>query len=150
MSGIFKRLSKRSKKLKSKAEKLPDPMEKRELLNADDVPPEILQDYGNLCFEHGRTNDAFEFYAAAKDADGLDKVKQLAIKEGLAYLLHWLEGRAHHPVSSDEWKRAADSARQLGKVTFAQLAEEKAGITPPDSEAAPSSPSSQQPDAASS
>jgi len=146
MPGIFKRFSKREKKLKSSADKLPGPMEKRTLLNAKDVSPEVLRDYGKLCFEAGRTSDAFEFYAAAKDADGLDKMKQLAIKEGLAYLLHWLEGRADHPVSRQEWIEAASNARRLGKSSFAQLAEEKAGIASPDSEEPSSASGDQQPE----
>ncbi len=146
MPGIFRRFSKRDKKLKSSGDRLPAAMEKRALLNAKDVSPEVLRDYGNLCLEAGRTSDAFEFYAAAKDPDGLDRIKQLAIKEGLAYLLHWLEGRAGHPVSRQEWIDAAQNARRLGKSSFARLAEEKAGISSPDSEEPSSTSGDQQPD----
>ncbi len=128
------------KTLKTKATKVPNCMEKRELLNAKDVSPEVLTRYGDLCFEHGKLNDAFEFYAAARDSEGLTKIKRVAIDEGLAYLLFWLGTRTDQPVSVEEWKETADRAQELGKITLADLAHQKAGLASPDADSDPALP----------
>lgn len=110
------------------------PMEKRDLINAEEVDPEVLRAYGALYFEAGRFSDALDFYLRAEDKEGLARLKARALEVGDSFLLHRLEGSGLVEVRPEDWQALADSAERLGKATVAEAARSRATEPPPPAE----------------
>jgi len=102
------------------------PMEKRDLINADGADPELLRAYGELYLKAERYADALDFLLAARDADGLAKVKARAIEAADNFLLHRIEGSGLLAVTPDDWQALANSADRLGKAIVADIARSRA------------------------
>ena len=86
--------------------------------------PEKLSALGKSCFEKGYVQDAFEYYRAAEDQEGLANIKTLALEEGDAVLLDALE-TAGVSIPENDWNTVGYKAHELGKHQFAIKAFEK-------------------------
>jgi len=98
------------------------PIEKRDLINAEDANPEVVKAYGQLYWDAGRFSDALDFFLCAGDVDGLASVKARAVEAGDGFLLHRLEGSGTIPVERGDWLRLAEQAEKLGKASVAETA----------------------------
>ena len=119
-------------------------MEKRDLINADGVDPQVLRSYGQLYFEAGRFSDAVDFFLRAEDEDGLTALKAHAIEAADGFLLHRIERSSSLGVSPDDWEALANSAERLGKTSVAEIARSRAAepaAPQPEPEAEPIQPS---------
>jgi hypothetical protein len=103
---------------------LPDCLKKRRLLNEKGLSPELCRDYGEKFLALGLFEDALEFFKQGNYEPGLDKIKDLALETGDAFLMARLG--AHPP---EVWRQVADQALKLGKIHFARRAFERAGDT---------------------
>jgi hypothetical protein len=101
---------------------MPDCLKKRRLLNDKQLSPEVLRDYGEKFLAQGFLEDALEFFLRGNQGPGLEKLKDLALKAGDAYLMARL---GPHPP--EVWRQVADQALKLGKIQFARRALEQAG-----------------------
>lgn len=101
-------------------------MEKRDLINADGVDPEVLRAYGRLYLEAERFSDALDFFLRARDADGLAEVKARAIEAADNFLLHRIQGSGALDVDRRDWQALADSADRLRKTSVADIARSRA------------------------
>lgn len=112
------------------AVRLPRPLERREILYGQSTPRDRLLELAEAYLAKGLLFDAVEFYAAAKDREGLAKIKAIAIKEGDAFLLRRVHETMPSEVSSADWQALEASARALGKELYAERAS-KGGTPPP-------------------
>lgn len=107
------------------------PLEKRDLINADGVDPEVLRAYGQLYFEAGRFSDALDFYLRAEDKEGLAGLKARALEVGDSFLLHRLEQSGLVEVGAEDWQALAQAAERLGKAVVAEAARSRTAPPPP-------------------
>lgn len=111
------------------------PLEKRDLINADEADPGVLRAYGKLYMEAERYADALDFFLGAGDGDGLAKVKVRAIEAADNFLLHRIEGSGLLAVTRDDWQALANSADRLGKAIVAEIARSRTQQPTPGSPA---------------
>ncbi|KPJ58369.1 MAG: hypothetical protein AMS15_08540 [Planctomycetes bacterium DG_23] len=101
--------------------KLPGYLEKREILYSGETPKERLKTLGDLYFEEGHLDDALDFYLEAEDQAALERLKTSAIEIGDASILVRLQRASIVDVTQEDWQRAAEKARELGKETCAEI-----------------------------
>jgi len=111
------------------APRLPRPLHRRELLYGTDTPPETLSALGEAYMKEGLVFDAGEFFGQAKDREGLEHVRQIAIEMGDAWLLRRVKEAMPEIIQKSDWDRLARAAKSLGKEVYAERAE--AGGAPP-------------------
>lgn len=102
---------------------VPGSLKKRRLLNERELSPELCREYGEKFLALGWGEDALAFFLKAGDAEGLEKIKNLCLETGDAYLLARLGVRQEPQI----WRQVAEQALELGKLRFARRAYEQAG-----------------------
>jgi len=102
------------------------PMEKRELINAEGVDPEVLRAYGELYLKAGRLAEALDFFLGARDREGLAKIKARAIEAADNFLFSRLERSGLVPVTAEDWQALGQAAERLGKLGVAEIARSRA------------------------
>ena len=85
--------------------------------------------YGDLFFEAGALSDALEFYARAGHQEGLKKIKEIAFKNGDAFLFQGAAKTQGAELRSADWEDIARRAVELKKFSFAKKALEKTNNT---------------------
>jgi hypothetical protein len=113
------------------------PIDKRDLINAKDVDPEVLKAYGQLYGEAGRFSDALDFFLCAGDTDGLTEIKTRAVEAGDSFLLHRLEASGAIRVEREDWLRLAEGAERLGKGAVAETARARGAEPAPPAQPSP-------------
>ena len=111
------------------ARRLPGPLRRREILYGTNTPTEALVGLGEEYLEQGLVFDAVDFFAQARDREGLVRVKRLAVEAGDAFLLRRVHETVADLVNKSDWEELARRARALGKDVYAERAE--VGGTPP-------------------
>lgn len=101
---------------------MPNCLKKRRLLNEKELSPELCREYGEKFLDLGWWEDALEFFQKGNDQEGLAKIKAHCLESGDAYLLGRMKDR-----DPEIWRRVAEKALELGKITFARRALEMAG-----------------------
>lgn len=101
---------------------VPNCLKKRQLLNDKILSPALCRDYGLKFLELGWREDALEFFKKGEVADELEKLKDLSLETGDAFLLARIGNQA-----PEVWRRLAERALSLGKLYFARRAFEIAG-----------------------
>ena len=100
---------------------LPTALERREILYGDNKRPPDYAALGRDYLEAGRRADALECFEKVTDAEAktqaIRELKQNAIRDGNWFLLR----RVHlsQPLSTDEWREAAQRAKEQGKLRYA-------------------------------
>ena len=112
---------------KVKRSAIPDYQKKQALLYIQKSAPADLTAYGCLYLEAGRIADALDFFQAAADRSGLEKIKVWAENEGdgMAYL-NAVKALQQEPTP-DDWERIGRTALSKGKLIFARQAIAKSG-----------------------
>jgi len=106
---------------------LPSLLERRGLLHGKESQKADHRGLAERYLEAGRYADALEFFHKADDAEGIDRIRRHAIKEGDVFLLGEIERVTHAPVPPEIWKEAASNAERSGRLAFARKGFEKAG-----------------------
>ncbi len=94
---------------------LPDSVEKRNLLHAGKASPGTLLQLGKAFEAARRLPDALDFFAKAGDAEGVARIKAVAIETGNSFLLVRARRVGPVEVARDEWLAAAAAAERAGR-----------------------------------
>jgi len=116
--------------------KMPDAIEKRNLLASQTIPREEVLRLAHAYLSEDRLSDAANFFDKAGDREGLEKVKRRAIETGNAHVLTFDLGRSRHiEVRREDWRLAAQNALRQEKFAYAAQAFRKAGDPEGEAEA---------------
>ncbi|HUH66879.1 MAG TPA: hypothetical protein VLZ07_10640 [Syntrophales bacterium] len=107
--------------------KLPNYQEKQHILYIKSPSEKDLVAYGDAFLEEGKTSDAAEFYQKASYAEGLLKIKGMALESGDVMLLQQVMKPLRQSVTDETWNVIGQRATDLGKYEFARYAFEKSG-----------------------
>ena len=105
--------------------KLPDYRLKQKILYIDHTGDKILQNYGDLFFTEGNFSDALDFYQKANFTEGLQKIKNAALKNGDTMLFQRAAKALNLELTPADWEIIAKTAIDLKKYFFARHALEK-------------------------
>jgi len=100
---------------------------KQQMLHAKDVRPDDLRRQAEEFLQAGWLSDAIDFFDKAGDQNGLEKIRDIAISEGDAFLFRRTIKALDAAASESQWKELADRAIDLGKLQFAREAYRMAG-----------------------
>jgi hypothetical protein len=106
---------------------LPHYKKKQQLLHAKDARPGDLRRQGEEFLQAGWLSDAIDFFKKAGDQNGLEKVRDIVISEGDAFLFRRALTALDVTASEEQWKELADRALDLGKLQFAREGYRMAG-----------------------
>ncbi len=102
--------------------------EKVRILTADPkLTPEEANRNADLFHRAGKYPQAMMFLERSRDRERLARVKADAVRQGDAFLLHWIARLAPDLVAEAEWGEAGERALREGKLLFARDCFEKAG-----------------------
>jgi hypothetical protein len=105
--------------------KLPDYRSKQKILYIDKTSAASLISYGDLYLEAGALSDALDFYAKAGHHTGVQKIKDLALTNGDAFLFQGAAKALSIELRDIDWEDIAHRATELKKYLFARHALEK-------------------------
>lgn len=106
---------------------LPPWQERQRLLHPRDknlINVPRLVELGHKAMDQGFLQDAFEYFQAAKFQEGLEKIKDISVKDGDVFLLTALE-KLGSPFDNEIWNKAGYRAFELGRYKFAKTAFER-------------------------
>jgi len=112
-------------------------LEKRDLLNEAVFSRDALISWGKHYEEAGSLCDAVDFYEKSGAVDALVQLRSKGMKTGNVFLFRRICRIIGHDPDRDEWLSIADSARELGKLTFAAEACRLAGVVDIPEDTAP-------------
>lgn len=108
---------------------IPNWLERQKLIHSQSTkkasPVELIQ-IGNKCLDGGYLQDAFLYFKAANSKEGLERLRQIAINDGDAFLLDEVEKTLGGPTLPESWSKLGHRAFELGKFRFAKVAFEHA------------------------
>ncbi len=108
---------------------LPSALERRGLLYGKESRKADHSSIAETYLGAGRTMDALEFFVLAGDTGGIDRIRDLAVKEGDVFLLAQIERLTQIEEDPETWRRIGESSEENGKTAYALMAYEKAGDT---------------------
>ncbi len=106
---------------------LPNEEQIRVLTASPDLTPGEANRHGDLFLDAGKLLQAMLFYERSRDRGRLERVRDAAVRDGDAFLLHWITRLDPEVVTPAEWREAGDRATREGKFVFARDCYEKAG-----------------------
>jgi hypothetical protein len=105
-------------------------LKKRDLLWSPKTPPATLAAVGREFLKLEAYSDALDFFERAKDEDGVQEIKRLALKLGDTFLLSRLERYRRDMITPEEWAEAQRVAAKREVFSMAAYAERK--LKPPE------------------
>jgi hypothetical protein len=108
------------------ASNLPAFLKKKKLLDDPDLPAAACRKFGDLFLEAGWLADALDFYLKGNISEGLNRLQDLALDTGDAFLLERLL-QAQGRDAPELWQQVADQAAARQKLTLAHWAAARAG-----------------------
>ena len=106
--------------------KLPDYRLKQNILYLDKTRPDDLIHYGNLFLEAGAYSDALDFFQKSNHHEGIQEIKNIALKSGDVMLFQRTAKAMNLELSPLDWENIGKKAMELKKYFFARHALEKA------------------------
>ena len=106
--------------------KLPDYRLKQKILYLDKTRPDDLIQYGNLFYEAGAYSDALDFFQKSNHTEGIQEIKNIALKSGDVMLFQRSAKAMNMELSPLDWENIGKKAMELKKYLFARHALEKA------------------------
>ena len=103
-------------------------LEKRDLLNQSPVSVSKLMEWGKDYEEAGFPHDAADFYERAGGSEALERLLDLAVSEGDAFLFGRTLKALGREAAKEQWAAVAKRAGELGKLTLAGQARSKMGL----------------------
>lgn len=113
------------------AKRLPDYQEKQKILYGNGYNRDERIFYGDALFAAGHIFDALDFYERAGFAEGLEKIKIVAEREGDAMLYQQVHKAMGKEISAEQWEIISTRAGELGKLTFSLYALNRKAETSP-------------------
>ena len=98
--------------------KLPDPLRRRHMVEQEMDPARALQ-LAEAYLEQGRVIESVHFLVKAEARDRLATLREQAVSEGDAFLLHEICTALEDEVDAATWKALAEAARAAGKDRYA-------------------------------
>ena len=105
--------------------KLPNYQEKQRVLYIKRPSQTDLIAYGDAFLEVGKISDAIEFYQQGNYAEGLEKIKGMALQSGDVMLLQQVVKPLRQSIPDETWNAIAQRAVELKKYLFALYAFER-------------------------
>ncbi len=102
-------------------------LEKRRLLNSNEIDRDTLAGYGNFYLEGGMINDALDFFEKAGIEEGLKKIRQLSLEEGDVFVFKRVNKMLGMKILDEQWNEIGNRALERGKFLYAAMAFEAAG-----------------------
>ena len=90
-------------------------IKKRDLLHSEKSSPQTLSKTGREFLAMERYSDALDFFEKARDAEGIQEIKKIAMAKGDTFLLARLDRFDRTLVSRSEWDAAAEKAVSAGR-----------------------------------
>ena len=109
---------------------------KRDILHSEKTPAATLAQISNEFLAAERLSDALDFFEKARDADGLKKIKSIALDRGDTFLLARLDRYDRNLITKEEWAETAKRAQAAGKSSMAEFVARKFAPAPAASAAA--------------
>ena len=106
--------------------KLPDYRLKQKILYLDKTRPYDLIQYGNLFYEAGAYSDALDFFQKSSHTEGIQEIKNIALKSGDVMLFQRSAKAMNLELSPLDWENVGKRAMEVKKYFFARHALEKA------------------------
>lgn len=106
--------------------KLPDYRLKQKILYLDKTRPYDLIQYGNLFYEAGAYSDALDFFQKSNHTEGIQEIKNIALKSGDVMLFQRSAKAMNLELSPLDWENVGKRAMEVKKYFFARHALEKA------------------------
>jgi hypothetical protein len=103
--------------------RLPGVLKKRELHNDPKAAPAEMKALAQSLAEAEYLSDAIDFFRKSGDQDGLAGLVDRVAAEGDYFLAVKIEQALGRPLDGGVWQRVAETARALGKQTFAARAQ---------------------------
>jgi len=100
-------------------------LKRREFLHSEKTSPETLSAAGRALLAAERYSDALDFFEKARDTDGIQKIKRIALQRGDTFLLARLDRFDRTLVTKEEWEAAAKTAAAEGKASMAEFVAKK-------------------------
>ena len=98
--------------------KIPDPLERRHLVEKD-LPPAQARAIAEAYLAEERWIEAIDFLKIAGAGEGLAELRSRAIAEGDAFLLRAVANAEGRPPTRDDWQKLAASATANGRERYA-------------------------------
>jgi hypothetical protein len=109
-------------------------IKKRDLLHSEKSSPQTLSKTGREFLAMERYSDALDFFEKARDNEGIQEIKKIAMAKGDTFLLARLDRFDRTLVNRDEWNAAAEKAVSSGRASMAAFVARK--FAPPPGAAA--------------
>jgi len=106
-------------------EKIPNPLERRHLIERD-LPGERSLAIAEAYLAEGRTNEAVIFLQKAGARDRLAQLPDQAVGEGDAFLLRSIQQALGEEPPPERWEQLAEVAEAAGKLRHAETARRQA------------------------
>jgi hypothetical protein len=100
-------------------------LEKRDILWSDRTPRTVLIRHGTEFLNAERYSDALDFFERAMYEEGIRKIKDIALREGDAFLLGRIARMKPEWVSEEDWRSVERAAEAAGKPSFAEQARKR-------------------------
>src|SRR4051794_36083497 len=94
-------------------------IKKRDLLHSEKSSQQALSKTGREFLAMERYSDALDFFEKARDNEGIQEIKKIAMAKGDTFLLARLDRFDRTLVSRDEWNAAAEKAASSGRASMA-------------------------------
>jgi hypothetical protein len=120
-------------------------IKRRDFLHSEKTSPSILSATGQEFFAQERYSDALDFFEKAKDMDGVQKIKRVALEHGDTFLLARLDRFDRTLVTREDWETAAKAAEAAGKASMAVFVARKFAPPPVAPGAPPEAPTAEKP-----
>ena len=107
-------------------------LKKRDLLHGPKVSASVLSAAGREYLSRQAYSDALDFFEKARDREGLEQIKAVALKNGDSFLLARLERFDQTLVTQTDWEQSERAATSRGVESMATCARRK--LAPPAEE----------------
>jgi hypothetical protein len=103
-------------------------LKRRDLLHSEKSSPALLSSVAKEFLAAERVSEALDFFEKARDTDGIQKIKSLALSTGDTFLLNRLERFDRSLVTQQDWDTAAQKAAAAGRGSMAQFLARKLAV----------------------
>lgn len=100
-------------------------IKKRDLLHSEKSSPAALSKIAREFLAMERFSDALDFFEKARDTEGIQEIKKLALQKGDTFLLARLDRFDQKLVSREDWDTAAAKAESAGRNSMAAYVKRK-------------------------
>ena len=109
----------------AKAAKIPNPLERRHLVEKD-LPADQARAIADAYLAEDRSLEAIDFLKIAGAGEGLAELRARALSDGDAFLLRAVAAAQAKPPTREDWQKVAAAAAASGRDRYAVEARRQA------------------------